>query len=262
MRTNQSATGRSRGFTLIELLVVIAVIAILAAMLLPALAKAKKLSQETYCKNNMKQLALAVGVYTVDNHDRLPLISEFGMEWVYQYGNLHMDIPGYDYNKTFLLPDALFPYTGTNVNATNGLTSAQMKTYRPIPGLYCCPSAITIQADPNDSSDQLFDQEFYGANDGVSYVWMAVHAPEAIGDDEVHPVSNRRTTDIANTSVAVDIWEIPYHSWDFQPHSRGQNVCHPDGSVTRFKGYKAMWDWYEQNSWYGWENPAPSPNSP
>jgi type II secretory pathway pseudopilin PulG len=256
---------------LIELLVVIAVIAILAALLLPALAKAKKLSQETYCKNNMKQLALAVGVYSVDSQNRLPLISEFGKEWVVQYGNLTMQIPGYSVTvpnpgrptaKWWLLPDALSPYVGTNVNATDTLTSAQMTKYRPIPGLYCCPSAITIQADPNDVyMDFVFDQEFYAGNDGVTYVWMAVKAPPGGGDDYERPVSNRKTTDIKNTSVAVDIWEIPYHNWKYQPHSQGQNVCHPDGSVTRFKGYRLMADWYEENSWYGWDIPDPSPNA-
>jgi hypothetical protein len=173
-----------------------------------------------------------------------------------------MSIPGYDGTKTFLLPNALYPYVGTNINATDTLTLAQMKVYRPVPGLYCCPSAITIQADPNDdNSDVAFDAQFYADNDGVTYVWMAVKAPPGGGDDEQHPVSNRRTTEIASTSVAVDIWEIPYHSWNFQPHSRGQNVCHPDGSVTRFRGYKAMTDWYEENSWYGWDIITPSPNA-
>jgi type II secretory pathway pseudopilin PulG len=259
---------------LIELLVVIAIIAILAAILLPALARAKQLSQESFCKNNLKQLALAVGVYSVDSHDRLPLISEFGREWYSYWGNLAMDIPGYSTSVPnpdrptalwWLLPDALSPYVGTNVNATDTLSPAQMKTYRPIPGLYCCPTAITIQADPKDTNaawDVVFDQQFYADNDGVTYVWMAVHAPPGGGDDYVHPVSNRRNTDIASTSVAVDIWEIPYHDWNYQPHSKGQNVCHPDGSVTRFKGYPAMQDWYEENSWYGWDISNPSPNAP
>jgi prepilin-type N-terminal cleavage/methylation domain-containing protein len=66
-------TRRRRGFTLIELLVVIAIIAILAAILFPIFATAKKRAMATTCASNLKQIGLAVIQYASENGGKVPV---------------------------------------------------------------------------------------------------------------------------------------------------------------------------------------------
>ena len=86
-----------RGFTLIELLVVIAIIAILAALLLPALAAARRKAQRITCVSNLKQIGIAFRIWGDEHHDKYPQTVSYTKGGVAEstYSQLHPTIPKY-----------------------------------------------------------------------------------------------------------------------------------------------------------------------
>jgi prepilin-type N-terminal cleavage/methylation domain-containing protein len=205
---------QKKAFTLIELLVVIAIIAILAALLLPALAAAKRKAQRINCVSNIKQMGIAFRLWEGDNQDRYPMavstLYNGAKEKVYSAAS----------NGTTTPPSSL-GITNVFVVMSNELTT---------PKVLFCPSDNVRQATTNFPSLHFNDENmsYFVCGDAIeTYPQMILDGDRNIGTATAANVPATITNVLARQWTGAEWW-----AWSaVDMHLRVGNLGMADGSA-------------------------------
>ena len=252
----RSRETRRGAFTLIELLVVIAIIAILAALLLPSLAKSKGQAWRVNCLSNLKQLTVATHLYAGDNRDYLPPnIPDSDLGWV--GGDVMPNLGG----------------TVSDVTNTEILKLSVLWPYDPALGVYRCPADIvvvigsgltpapvrcrsySVSGMMGDNSTTALDDTtgaagsvHDGLQENLKLSSIVDPGPAGASDfwDEQDAASPAQTS-IDDGYFAIDYASVePAGSWRNVPASRHGNF----GQMSFGDGHAGMMKWLEPKTQY------------
>ena len=242
-----------RGFTLIELLVVIAIIGILAALLLPVLARAKNRAWTAACLNNLKQLQTCWHLYTMDNNDLLVPNNS-----VMVIGSGGAIASGASW--------CLAEPTATNVE------SGMLFTYNQSLGIYHCPADRSMLKDSSGNNPPQLRARSYNMSQSVNgfpeYNWfisgyipafkklLQIRNPN-LANCLVFIDENEDTLLDAQFGMPTELYGGDRMWWDMPSnrHNQGANLSFADG-------HAETWKWVVPKIFTGWLQSVPPEELP
>ena len=228
-------------FTLVELLVVIAILALLIAILLPALSLARAKGRELTCLNNLKQLQVCAKLYSLDN-DGVLLPNRF----VYY---IDTQAPSAGFSKELTWCPGLAPFDTTTDNIERGL----LWRYNKSASIYRCPSdAGKVRTEDGQvlNVKRTRSYNLCQSINGLPYSDKSASLPSFAKESEIDyppPAELIFFVDVHEESIYDSHFGIPPRGWDWAEnplrwwdlptgrHSQGGNFSFADGHVERWR---------------------------
>lgn len=204
------------GFTLIELLVVVAIIAVLIALLLPALQEARTKAKDLICANNLRQTGIMLHEYAMENRDWFPPVDG---------GDVNRD---FVWNETYTHPYLMGyapPNGNPHVSAPIGLGHLCLDAAGPKAGAiaeqWYCPSSTYMTKDGGNGSQKGWAGSYNGTYYNTAYLLLSFLTRER----------RERLSDPGDRALVTDgeyVWSWYYRNIH---GNRGINVLYIDGGV-------------------------------